>query len=190
MPCVTVWAVWAVEEAPPAGTAAVDWLRRTTGAGTAAAAALARLAWYAARWGIEGLHKVLKSGWRLEARQLTTGARLQRARALYSVIAGRRLYGTLLARALPEVPCSVVLEREEWAALYCTIHRVATPPPAPPPLRQAGRWIAQLGGVLGRKGDGAPGVTVLWRGWQRRTELTTMYPIMRPARRTNVLRKD
>jgi hypothetical protein len=29
------------------------------------------------------------------------------------------------------------------------------------------RWIAQLGGFLGRKGDGEPGVKVLWRGLSR-----------------------
>jgi hypothetical protein len=190
LPPVTVWAVWAVEDAPPAGTAAVEWLLLTTCAVPDAGAAVERLAWYAARWGIEVLHKVLKSGCRLEARQLATGASLQRALALYSVIAWRIMYGTLLARALPDAPCTVLLEREEWEALYCTIHRVATPPPQPPPLRQAVRWIAQLGGFLGRKHDGEPGVTVLWRGWQRLTDLTTMYRLMRPPTRTKVLRKD
>jgi hypothetical protein len=34
-------------------------------------------------------------------------------------------------------------------------------------LRQAVRWIARLGGFLGRKSDGEPGITVIWRGWQR-----------------------
>jgi len=34
-------------------------------------------------------------------------------------------------------------------------------------LRQAVRWIGQLGGFLGRKNDGEPGVKVLWRGWAR-----------------------
>ncbi len=27
------------------------------------------------------------------------------------------------------------------------------------------RMLGRLGGHLGRKGDGEPGVTVLWRGW-------------------------
>jgi len=35
------------------------------------------------------------------------------------------------------------------------------------PFRQAVRWIAQLGGFLGRKHDGAPGVKTIWRRWQR-----------------------
>ena len=26
------------------------------------------------------------------------------------------------------------------------------------------RWIAQLGGFIGRKGDGEPGVKTIWRG--------------------------
>lgn len=187
---VSLWAVWSVEEAPPAGVPALEWLLLTTVAVATAAAALERVAWYAARWGIEVWHKVLKSGCRMEARQLASAARLERALALYSVIAWRLLYATLLAREAPDLPCSVLLEPEEWQALYCTIHAVATPPATAPSLRQAVRWIGQLGGFLGRKGDGEPGVTVLWRGFQRLLDLTTMYRIMRPAPRTNVLRKD
>ena len=42
----------------------------------------------------------------------------------------------------------------------------ALPPPGPPPtLREAVRMLGRLGGHLGRKSDGEPGVTVLWRGW-------------------------
>ncbi len=50
----------------------------------------------------------------------------------------------------------------------------ATPtlPEATPTIRQAVRWIAQLGGFLGCKGDGEPGVTVIWRGWQRLQDIT------------------
>lgn len=47
---------------------------------------------------------------------------------------------------------------------------------------QAVRWIAQLGGFQGRARDGEPGVTVLWRGFQHLTDLTTMYRIMKPLR--------
>ena len=187
---VPVWAVWAVEAAPPAGTTPVEGLLLTTVAVESAAAALERLGWYAARWGIAVWHKVLKSGCRIAARQLASAARLERALAVYSVIAWRLLYGVLRARVGPELPCPVLLEQAEWEALYCTIHAVAAPPRAAPSLRQAGGGIAQLGGFLGRKRDGDPGVTVLWRGWQRLADLTTMYRIMRPASRTNVLPKD
>ena len=41
------------------------------------------------------------------------------------------------------------------------------------------RMIASLGGFLGRKGDGNPGVKTLWRGWQRLQELTVGWQIMK-----------
>jgi len=97
------------------------------------------------------------------------------------VIAWRILYATMLARVVPDVPCTVLLDADEWQGLYCRIHRVAVVPPKPPTLRQVVRWIAQLGGFLGRKRDGEPGVTVLWKGFQHLVDVTAMYRIMRPA---------
>ncbi|MEL5850216.1 MAG: IS4 family transposase, partial [Candidatus Igneacidithiobacillus chanchocoensis] len=39
---------------------------------------------------------------------------------------------------------------------------------------------AKLGGFLGRKSDGEPGVKVLWRGFRRLQDLTAMREILRP----------
>lgn len=86
-----------------------------------------------------------------------------------------------MARAAPALPCTVVLEPDEWQALWVTIHRRPTPPATPPSLRQAVRWIGQLGGFLGRQHDGEPGPEVLWKGFQHLVDLTTMYRIMRPT---------
>ena len=36
----------------------------------------------------------------------------------------------------------------------------------PPTLEQVVQWLGRLGGHLGRKGDGMPGVRTLWRGWR------------------------
>jgi Transposase DNA-binding/Transposase Tn5 dimerisation domain len=181
LPTITVWAVWAIEPDPPPGVAPVEWLLLTTVPITTTDEALSRLAWYAARWGIEVWHKVLKSGCRIEDRQLETADRLKRCLTLYSVIAWRILYATMLARATPNVPCTVLLDDDEWQGLYCRIQRVSIPPPTPPTLRQAVRWIAQLGGFQGRKRDGDPGVTVLWKGFQHLVDVAAMYQIMRPA---------
>jgi hypothetical protein len=181
LPTLTVWAVWACETNPPDGVAPVEWLLLTTVPITTTDDALERLAWYAARWGIEVWHKVLKSGCRIEDRQLETAERLKRCLTLYSVIAWRILYATMLARAVPDVPCTVLLDEDEWQGLYCRIHRVAIPPAKPPTLRTAVRWIAQLGGFQGRKRDGEPGVTVLWKGFQHLVDIAAMYRIMRPA---------
>ncbi|NER26043.1 MAG: hypothetical protein F6J96_36220 [Symploca sp. SIO1C2] len=40
------------------------------------------------------------------------------------------------------------------------------------------RWIAQLGGFLGRKSDGEPGVKTLWRGIQRLNDLAAMWQML------------
>ncbi|MCB9102656.1 MAG: hypothetical protein H6633_00225 [Anaerolineales bacterium] len=44
-------------------------------------------------------------------------------------------------------------------------------------MHQALSWIAQLGGFLGRKSDGSPGVKVLWRGWRRLFDITQAWLI-------------
>lgn len=190
LPTLAVWAVLAREDHPPAGVEPLEWLLLTTCAVHTPEDAIERVTWYACRWGIEVLHKVLKSGCRLEARQLETAERLRRCLAVYSVIAWRSLYATMLSRAVPDMPCTAVLEPEEWQALYCAISYTPTPPATPPTLRQAVHWIGRLGGFLARRGDGEPGVTVLWKGFQHLTDLTTMYRIMiqRPAplKRRNV----
>ena len=134
--------------------------------------------WYTCRWGIEVWHKVLKSGCRIEARQLETDARMKRCVAVYSVIAWRILYATMLSRILPQAPCTALLDDDEWQALYCTIHDVATPPPQPPTLHTAVEWIGRLGGFRPQKSRPHPGVTALWRGFQHLTDLTKMYRIL------------
>ena len=146
--------------------------RRVTGAFTRK--------WYSCRWGIEVWHRILKSGCRIEARQLASGERLQRCLTLYSVIAWRIFSATMLARAVPDMPCSVLLDLDEWQALYCAIHQCPTPPEEPPSLVQAVHWIAQLGGFVGRRRRDQPGTETLWRGFQHLMDLTKMYRIMRP----------
>jgi hypothetical protein len=188
LPPVQIWAVQVLEASPPTGSAPIEWLLLTTCAVHTTADAVERVEWYACRWGIELLHKVLKSGCRIEARQLETAERLQRCLPIYSVIAWRILYATMLSRAVPETACTALLEPEEWQALYCAIHVTATPPATPPSLRQVVHWLGRLGGFLDRRGDGEPGVTVLWKGFQHLADLTTMYRIMRPVppKRKNV----
>jgi hypothetical protein len=182
LPTRTVTAIWAGETAPPPGADPLEWLLLTTCSVTSPQDVLTALGWYRARWGIEIYHKILKSGCRIETRQLAEGDRLKRCLALYSVIAWRLLNATLLARELPDLPCTVLLTQVEWQALVCQIQRNPTPPETPPTLRQAVRWIAQLGGFLGRKGDGEPGVITLWRGFQSLADLTAMYSLFQPQR--------
>ena len=181
LPSVALWAVQVREIDPPMDVKPIEWLLLTTVEVRTAADAVERVTWYVCRWGIEVWHRILKSGCRIEARQLATGERLQRCLTLYSVIAWRVFYAIMLARAVPEMPCNVLLEIEEWQALYCAIHHCPTPPEEPPSLDQAVRWIAQLGGFVGRRRRDQPGAETLWRGFQHLTDLTRMYRIMRSA---------
>jgi hypothetical protein len=84
------------------------------------------------------------------------------------------------ARQTPDVACTVALLPTEWQALYAFIHRTHRLPNQPPSLRQAVRWIGQLGGFLGRKEDGEPGVKVLWRGWTRLQDILQTWSIFHP----------
>lgn len=106
-------------------------------------AAIERVHWYTCRWTIEVWHRVLKTGGRIESRQLETVERLAVALTLYSIIAWRILYATMLARIDPDLPCTVVLSKGEWQALYCNAQRVPAPAATPPTLAQAVLWIAK-----------------------------------------------
>ncbi len=177
---VALWAVGVSEVGPPAGVEPLDWLLLTSVPAHSLADAQERVAWYRLRWTVELFHHVLKSGCAFERRQLASAEHLTRALALYCVIAWRILYGTLLARVAPQVPCAVLLEEQEWQALYCAVHRTPSPPTTPPSLGQSIRWLAELGGFVGRNGDGPPGVLVLWRGLTRLVDMTYMFQAFVP----------
>lgn len=70
-------------------------------------------------------------------------------------------------RQCPGQACDNVFETNEWQALYCIIHQTSVLPLIPPTLHECVRWIAQLGGFIGRKGDGEAGVKTIWRGLER-----------------------
>ena len=177
---MALWAVQALEEHPPASGEPIEWRLLTTGTVQTTADALERLDWYACRGGIEVWHQGLKSGCRLDARQLESAARRRRGLARYRVLAGRVLSAVLRSRAMPEAPCTALWAPEAWQALSGAIHITATRPATPPTLREAVPWIGRLGGFLARRGDGEPGGTVWWKGFQHLTDLTTMYGSMRP----------
>ena len=174
---LTLQVVDVFEPDPPAGEEAVPWLVLTSLATQTVEQAQQIVTWYTYRWLIERFHYVLKSGCKLEESQLREEKRLERLLAVYSLVAWKLLWLTYLARQTPDVPCTVSLQPSEWQALYAFIHRTQRLPTSPPTLHQAVRWIAQLGGFLGRKGDGEPGVKVLWRGWTRFQDIIDTWTI-------------
>ena len=174
-PLLTLWAVEAREVHPPRGATRICWRLLTTLPVATVAAAVEKVRWYAQRWQIEVLHKVLKSGCQVEQRQLETAARLRRAVMVDVVVAWRVLALCKAARETPEGLASDWLSGEEWRALWCYMQAESSPPRQAPTIRQAVRWLAQLGGFLGRRRDGAPGPLVLWRGLQQLRAITAAW---------------
>ena len=164
LPPLTVQVVLVEERDPPAGVEPVCWLLLTTLPVPDLDAATQVVRWYTYRWRIERYHYTLKSGCKLEELQLATAERLRRALALYALVAARLLHLTYLARQEPWGSCEQVLSREEWEVLWRHFRPEQPLPAQAPSLAEAVHWLARLGGFLGRKGDGHPGVKVLWRG--------------------------
>ena len=183
-PALRLWAIQAQEIHAPMGTAPLLWQLLTTLPVTSAAEAIERVRWYAQRWQIEVLHKVLKSGCKIEQRQLETAQRLERALSIDLVVAWHILALCKAARELPDDPISDWLPAAQWQALWCYVHQRTRVPKEPPSVRQAVRWIAQWGGFLGRKSDGEPGPTTLWRGLQQLEAMTKMWHLCHATKRS------
>ncbi len=172
---VSLWAVEAREVGAAAPAKPICWRLLTTLPVSHFEEAIQKVQWYAQRWQIEVLHKVLKSGCRIEQRQLETVARLRRVLMVDLIVAWRVMSLSKAARQSPEAAASDWLGQQEWQALWCYYQGQVTPPPRPPSLSQAVRWIAQLGGFLGRRSDGKPGPIVLWRGLRQLQTITAAW---------------
>lgn len=149
----------------PAGAKPIEWRLLTNREAMGLEAAVELIEWYRARWEIELLFLVLKEGCRVEALQLATIKRLERALAVYLVVAWRVARLMRLGRTLPDLDAALLFAPEEWQAAYILAEKRV--PKKPPRLDEVVRLIAGLGGFLGRKGDGEPGVKTIWQGLQR-----------------------
>lgn len=184
LPVVTLNAILVREDNPPVGIAEpIEWLLLTNTPVVTFDDALQMVQWYCCRWQIEIYHKVIKSGCTVEDCRLKTADRLQNYIALMSVIAWRLQWLTYINRTEPNLPCTAILTTIEWEALYMRIHKTTQLPESVPTVRQAVRWIAQLGGFLGRKGDGEPGVVVIWRGWHRLQDIAATWYLVKEQTR-------
>src|SRR5256884_6887919 len=86
---VTFTAILVTEVKAPEGVEPLEWLLLTTLPVETFQQAAQCVLWYRFRWLIERYHFVMKSGCRLEKLQLETAERLERALALYCIVALR-----------------------------------------------------------------------------------------------------
>lgn len=153
------------EMEPPEGEKPIEW-RLLTNLPVASLEQAARMIdWYRSRWEIEMFFHVLKNGCRIEALQLGSIERIERALVLYMVVAWRIARLMRLGRSCPDLDAQLMFEPDEWKAAF--ILNQKRPPDTPPTLNEVVRLVARLGGFLARTGDGEPGVKTIWLGMQR-----------------------
>jgi hypothetical protein len=179
---IRAWAVYAREQSQHAVNGdPIEWMLLTTVEVTCCEHAIQRVKWYARRWGIEVFHRTFKSGCRIKDRQLGTAQGLQACLGIDMVVAWRVFHLMMLAREMPNLPCTVFFLDEEWLALCCYTTKSSIPPKQPPSIHEATRMVGAMGGHLGRKLDGPPGAQTLWRGLQRLDPAAEVYRVLTTA---------
>lgn len=165
---IRCWAVRVWQINAPAGQEAIEWVLLTDQPVTSLKSALQVAYWYSCRWLIEEYHKCLKTGCRIEARQLEEAHRLQSLLGILAVVSVRLLQLKHQAKTNPTAKATSVVPENYVRTLAASIKQ--------PFRKMTARtfWIetARLGGFLARKGDGDPGWQTLWHGWQTLETMT------------------
>lgn len=178
---ITVNAISVMEENPPQGEKAIEWRLLTTLPIANYDDVLTYIQWYTYRWLIERYHYVLKSGCGVEKLQLETAERIKKALATYAIVAWRLLWLLYESRNNPEMSSELVFTQDEWQSLYCYVHKKNDAPNVAPPIKTMIIWIAKLGGFLGRKKDGEPGIKSLWRGLRRLFDIAQTWKLAKSS---------
>jgi hypothetical protein len=160
--------VW--EPEPPEGAQAIEWKLVTREPADTPEQILTIVDYYRCRWPIEEFNKALKTGCRVEARQLVDVAALLNVVALFVPIAWSILHLRALANSPNPPPAAAVLSPIQMAVIMAhpkTKKRFKDV--SSPTARDALYAVAALGGHLKR--NGRPGWLTLFRGYKTLTEL-------------------
>jgi hypothetical protein len=156
--------IYVKEEKPPRGKAPVEWFLATSEPVSSPKEAYEYVGYYMQRWKIERFHYVLKSGCAIEKLQERTIDKTTTLILMYSIIAGKILNMTYMARLTPELPCSLLLGEDEWKLLYCAANKTKKEPRKAYTIKEAVDYLGWLGGPKRAPSDGPPGVKTIWIG--------------------------
>ncbi|GHU09683.1 hypothetical protein FACS1894151_07940 [Spirochaetia bacterium] len=156
--------IYVKEERPPKGNKPIEWFLATTEPVTTSKEAYEKIGYYMQRWKIERFHYVLKSGCTIEKLQERSIERTTTLILMYSVIAVMILNMTYAGRLTPDLPCSMLLEKDEWQLLYCVANKTKAVPQKPYSMKDAINYLGWLGGPKRAPSDGPPGVKTIWIG--------------------------
>lgn len=165
-----LWVLRVYEVQTPAGVEPLEWILITNLPADTPEQAAELIDLYTSRPLIEEYHKCLKSGCKVESRQLQEGDRLEALLGFAVVVAVRLLTLKQQTRQMPAVPA--VRHVEPLMVRVLAACRKLKTPPQELTLYQFWREVARLGGFLGRKGDKEPGWQTTWRGWRELQSLT------------------
>jgi len=146
------------------GGEGIEWILMTNLLVETNEDALQVVEYYRQRWKIERFHFVLKSGCEIEKIQQRSVDAIELLLLMYSIIAAHIMQLTFIARTFPETPCSLLFSESEWQTLYRAAQKTRTAPETPYSMADAVRYVAKLGGFVGAKSDGPPGLKVIWLG--------------------------
>jgi hypothetical protein len=175
-PVVAAWVVRIWEANPPAGVEGLEWILLTSVPTQTLEELRERRDWYACRWMIEVFHDIEKNGCSEEDRRFETAQRMEACLAILSVVAVRIFQLRTALESQPNEPAQQVATREEIQVLRRFLNHKS----GSFTVKDFVRGVARLGGFLGRKNDGDPGVKTLWRGYQRLQDLLLGYQFRGP----------
>lgn len=174
---VSINAIMAIEENPPKGEEPLVWVLITSLPVGTFEEATRVVSYYLCRWEIETFFKVLKSGCKIEERQLQTAERMKALITMFMVLAWRVMFTMMMGRVYGEMPCDVVFHEAEWKSVYRILHRKQKVPKTAPCLGEFIKMVAVLGGYVNRKSEGPPGVKVIWKGMARMLDFATAWEV-------------
>ena len=152
------------EEQPLDGVDAIEWVLMTNLEVKGVDDALLVGEYYKHRWKIERFHFVLKSGCMIEKIQQRSLAGIELVILMYSIISVHVMQLTFLARSAPDLSCGLVFGESEWKLLYRAANHTHVDPLVCPSMVEAVGLVARIGGFVGAKSDGPPGLKVIWVG--------------------------
>jgi hypothetical protein len=173
------WAVRVWELDPPAGQEGLEWMLLTSEAVDGLSDAVRICNWYSLRWMIEEYHQCLKSGCRVEQRQLEDADRLGAFIGIATAVAARLLQLKNEVREAPDQAAMQCVSNE----LVQTLAKLKKIKLKQLNIRRFTHEVAKMGGFLGRKGDGEPAWKTLWIGWRKLNLIVEGYRLAMAQRR-------
>ncbi len=176
-PVIAAWVIRIWEANAPQGAEPLEWILVCSLPTRDLEELKTRRDWYCCRWMVEVFHHIEKNGCKEEARRFETAERMEACLAILSVVAVRIFQLRTALESQPDAPAAQVATVEEIQVL-CAFHKQDATSLT---VRAFVRSVAKLGGFLGRKWDGEPGVLTLWRGYQRLQDLLLGYQLQASA---------